>query len=172
MKNSTMSLHDVFVIKLQALLDIEQELVKALPKMSKAASNQELKESFDEHLEETREHVKRLEEALSLLGEEPEPLKGDAIRGLIKDAEWVIENTKGDAAKDAHLIAAANFVEHYEMAGYESALSWAEEMDHDDVADLLRETLDEEEAASGKLQDLALSEINPKANDSENESEE
>jgi ferritin-like metal-binding protein YciE len=159
-----MMLHDIFVQKLQSLLDVEQTLVKALPKMAKAASNPELKKGFNEHLVETKGQVERLKEVFASIGEKPKALKGDAIRGIVKDGEWIIKNVKGKTALDANLIAAASYVEHYEMAGYTAALAWAKEMKHKDTERLLKETLAEEEKADTKMAALGKSIVFPEAN--------
>ena len=158
-----MTLQDLLITKLQVLYDVENQLVKALPKMAKNASDSDLSASFEEHLKQTKGHVERLEKAFKLLDIKPKKMKSEAIRGLVEDAEWVIENVQGDEALDANLIAAAQYVEHYEIAGYGSAQSWASEMGHAEVSDLLQETLDEEKAADKKLNDLATSKINEKA---------
>jgi len=158
------SLHDLLVLKMNSLYYVEQQIVKALPKMAKAANNEDLVTAFTEHLQETKNHVTRLEEALALINEKPEKMRVEAIDGLIADAEWCIKNITEPAALDAALIAAAQYVEHYEVAGYGAARGWAALMNMTEVADLLRETLDEEENADGTLNDLALGGINGVAN--------
>jgi ferritin-like metal-binding protein YciE len=164
------TLHDLLILKLQVLHDVENQLVKALPKMAKAAHSAKLKEAFSAHLEETKRQEERIDEALELAGDEAKGKeKSEAIRGLIKDAEWCIKNITEPAARDASLIAAAQYVEHYEMAGYGAARTWAEEMGHRDIAELLQATLDEEGAANEKLTKLAERGINEKANEMEEE---
>jgi len=158
------TLHDLLILKLHSLLDIETQLVAALPKMSKASSDKGLSFAFEKHLGETENHVKRLEEALGELGEKASKEKVEAIRGLVKDASWVIKTIKNDAARDALLIAAGQYAEHYEMAGYGAAHEWAGLMGHDSVASLLQSTLDEEKAADEKLKELAKGRINSRAN--------
>jgi ferritin-like metal-binding protein YciE len=158
------SLHDLLLLKLHSLYDIESVLVGALPKMIKSATDEELKAAFDKHLGETEEHVKRAESALNELGEKVRKEKVEAIRGLEKDAAWIIKTIKDDAARDAALIAAAQYVEHYEMAGYGAAAEWAELMAHSTVAGLLQATLSEEKAADEKLNELAKGDINQRAN--------
>ncbi len=167
-----MTLHDLLITKMQSLYDVEHEITKALPKMAKAASDAELKSGFEEHLEQTKGQIERLEKAFELLNEKPKKLKSEAIRGLIADGEWVIKNVEGSEALDANLIAAAQYVEHYEIAGYGSAVEWAREMGHTEVADLLEETLEEEEATDEKLNELATSGVNERANDMDEEDEE
>jgi ferritin-like metal-binding protein YciE len=158
------NLHDLLLLKLHSLYDIETQLVTALPKMVKGASDRELKAAFDKHLGETETHVERLEEALMQLGEKSTKEKVEAIRGLVKDASWVLKSIKNDAARDALLIAAGQYVEHYEMAGYGAAREWADLMGHSEVTELLEATLAEEKAADEKLNELAEGGINSRAN--------
>lgn len=150
-----MNLEDLFISKLNVLYDVETALVKAIPKMVKAASDPDLKEGLKGHLEETKNHVERLEKAFKFLDKKPKKLKSEAIRGLIKDGEWVIKNIKPETARDAALARAAQYVEHYEMAGYRGAVSWAEELEEGEVASLLEETLAEEVGSDGTLEEVA-----------------
>lgn len=161
------SLHGLFILKLQSLYDIEQELIKVLPKLAKNASHSDLKAAFTEHLKETKGQAQRLERAFKLLGEKVKKEKVEGIRGIAEDGSWVIKNVKDDAARDAALIGAAQYAEHYEMAGYGTACEWARLMGHDEVAELLEQNLAEEEAANEKLTSLAESGINDEANDME-----
>lgn len=161
------NLHELFILKLQSLYDIEQELVKTLPKLAKNASSDELRDAFETHLEETKMQVDRLEQAFELLDMEPKKEKVEGIRGIAEDGGWIIKNVRDDAARDAALIGAAQYAEHYEIAGYGTALEWAKLMGHDEVADLLQQTLDEEETANKKLTALAEGGINERANDME-----
>jgi len=163
------TLHDLFILKLQSLYDIEVELTKALPKLAKNATSPDLQEAFEMHLKETEGHVKRLEQAMKKLGVQVKKEKVEGIRGIAEDGSWVINNVKDDAARDAALIGAAQYAEHYEMAGYESAIDWARMMGHTEVEDLLQATLDEEQAASAKLKALAEGGIDERANDMETE---
>jgi ferritin-like metal-binding protein YciE len=159
------TLHELLLQKLSVLADVENELVKALPKLAKASTDEKLEEGFRMHLDETKNHSKRLEEAFKLLDSKPQrSLRSSGIRGIIEDGQWVIKNIKPDEALDANLIAAASYAEHYEMAGYKAAIEWAETMGHTKVADLLRANLEEEEAADKKLAELAQADINSKAN--------
>ncbi len=157
-------LHDLLVVKVKALYDIENELTKALPKMAEASNNPQLKQAFQDHLKETEGHVKRLEQIFEKLEVAPEPEKSEGIRGLISDAEWCIDNVIEPAALDAALIASAQYAEHLEMAGYGSAREWAKTMGHNEIADMLEQTEQEEKAADEKLSMLATSEINEAAN--------
>jgi ferritin-like metal-binding protein YciE len=158
------TLHDLLILRLNSLYYTEQELVKALPKMAEAATNTDLAQAFADHADETKNHVTRLEEALASLKEKPQKIKVEAIDGLLADTDWCIKNITDPAALDAALIAAAQYVEHYEVAGYGAARQWAALMDHRKAADLLEQTLVEEEAADGNLNDLALGGINEQAN--------
>lgn len=158
------TLHDLLVIKLQSLYDIEQELVKALPKMAHKATSGELRMAFEEHAEETKNHVRRIEQALAAIDAPVRKEKVEAIRGLEKDAEWVMKTIVDENARDAGMIAAAQYVEHYEIAGYGAAVEWARSMGHDEVVRLLEATLAEEKAADEKLNELAQGGINEKAN--------
>jgi ferritin-like metal-binding protein YciE len=160
--NDTILLRDLLVMKLQALYDTEQELVKTLPKLAKAASDEELKDAFMEHLTQTEGHVTRLERIFERMGEKAKKLKSEAIRGIAEDGAWVIKNVKGGAS-NAALIAAAQYAEHYEIAGYGSAKNWADALGEEEVSSMLEETLEEEKAADEKLSDLALSRINEEA---------
>ena len=154
-----MTLRDLLVQKVQALYDIETQIIKALPKMAKKAKNSELKSAFEEHLAETEEQASRLEQVFEILGEKPKKLKCEGIRGIIEDGAWVMQNVTG-AALDANLIAAAQYVEHYETAGYGSAATWAELLGEDEIKDLLGQTLEEEKAADEKLTSIGESGVN------------
>lgn len=162
MKNTKneVTLHDLFIIKMQSLYDVESELVKALPKMAKKSTNADLKKGFEDHLEETKNHVTRLEQVFESIGQKPKKLKVEAIRGLTADAKWVMDNVKNPEALDAALIGAAQYVEHYEMAGYGTAVEWAKIMGHSEAERLLAETLEEEKAADEKLNEVATTEVN------------
>ncbi len=137
-------------------------MVDALPKMAKAASDEQLKEAFHEHLKETRGQIKRLEKIFSTLEFEPGGQRGDAMEGLIEEGEEILKekDEMEPAVLDAALIAAAQRVEHYEMAGYGTARTYAEKLGEKEAADLLRETLEEEGAADRKLTKLAERSIN------------
>lgn len=157
------SLECLLVDQLQDLYDAESRLIDALPKMADAASSPELKQAFRSHFNETKGHVNRLEQAFQLLDASAKRKTCDAMKGLVSEGEEMIE-AKGDAAiKDAALIAAAQRVEHYEMAGYGSARNFAQRCGRQDVADLLHQTLQEEGGADKKLTQIAESSINAAA---------
>jgi ferritin-like metal-binding protein YciE len=157
------TLHDLFVLKMMALYDMESELVKALPKMAKAAGDPELKQSFLDHLEETKEHVTRLEQVFTILELKPKKTKVEAIRGLVADAEWLIKQKPSQGLLDAVLIASARYVEHYEMAGYLTAIAWAELLDMDDAIEVFEATLEEERKSDMALNEIAEEKINERA---------
>ncbi len=161
---NTETLHGLLILKLQALYDIEQEIVDALPKILEHTTNIDLQKIFTDHLAETEGHVKRLEQAFQLLNEEPETLKCESIRGLVSDTKWLIKKVKKPEVLDAALAAAAQYIEHLEIAGYGSAYEWAKRMKHIEVAELLKQTLEEEKGGDKKMNDLAISKLNDRAN--------
>jgi ferritin-like metal-binding protein YciE len=149
------TLHALLIDELKDLYFAENQLVKALPKLAKVASNPNLKRAFKAHLMETRGHVARLKRALRLLGA---PVKGKtchAMVGLITEGGEAIKTRGPAAVRDANLIGAAQRVEHYEMAGYGTARAFAEALGESEVADLLQATLDEEGAANKKLTEIS-----------------
>jgi ferritin-like metal-binding protein YciE len=154
------TLHELLLNKLMALYDIELQIVKALPKMVKKAKNPELTNGFEMHLKETEGQVKRLEQCFKLLKIKPKKLKSETIRGLVDDASWVMKNVEAGPALDANLIAAAQYVEHYEIAGYGTAIEWAKLMQHTKVEELLTQTLEEEKMTDEKLSSLAETKVN------------
>jgi ferritin-like metal-binding protein YciE len=161
MKNDT--LKDLLILKVKALYDIENQIIRALPKMAKKATNPVLRDGFKRHLNQTKIHASRLEKIFKIFGAKPQKTKVEGIRGLAKDADWVMKNIRDKKALDANLIAAAQYVEHYEMAGYGSAREWAKEIGETEVADLLEQTLKEEKMTDEKLNQLAMSQVNPAA---------
>jgi ferritin-like metal-binding protein YciE len=157
------NLRDLLVTKLQALYDVENQIIKALPKLAKKAGDADLQEAITRHLHQTEGHAERLEQAFGIMEMKMHKMQSGAIRGLSEDADWVVKNTKGKEALDAALIAALRSVEHYEIAAYGAAREWAELIGERQVAELLEETLHEEEEAADALADLALSKVNGKA---------
>jgi ferritin-like metal-binding protein YciE len=157
------NLNDLFVHELEDLYDAEKRLTDALPKMAEAASNQDLKQAFQMHLGETKQHVNRLEQVFQLIGKTPNRETCDAMKGLISEGSDAI-SAKGDPdVRDAALIAAAQRVEHYEIAGYGTLRTFAQQLGMNDIANILQQTLDEEGAADKKLTRIAESHINPQA---------
>ena len=157
------TLHDLFVDELKDLYNAENQLIKALPKMAKAAENEDLKQAFLNHLDETRGQVERLEAIFNELDVNPKGKKCKAMEGLVEEGKEVIDEDGDPAVKDAALIAAAQRVEHYEMAGYGCTRTFAKLLGYEEAASLLQETLDEESAADKKLTELAESVINVEA---------
>ena len=157
------SLRDLLVEQLQDLYDAEKRITKALPKMAKAATSPELKAAFEKHLEETKVQVGRLEEAFEALGEKAKSKTCKAMEGLIAEGEETIKEDAEPEVKDAALIAAAQRVEHYEMAGYGSVSAYAKLLKEKAVFKLLQETLAEEKATDEALSELAESTINLQA---------
>jgi ferritin-like metal-binding protein YciE len=149
------SLHDLFVNELKDLYSAETQLTKALPKMAKAASSPDLREAFEEHLKETEHQVERLEQVFEEIEASPKGKKCKAMEGLIEEGKEIIDEDAEEAVKDAGLIAAAQKVEHYEIAGYGTVRTYAELLGFSNAAKLLQETLDEEGAADKKLTELA-----------------
>ena len=165
------TLHDVYVEQLKDLYSAEVQLTKALPKMAKASSSPELAQGFQEHLEQTKTHVSRLEEIFKGLDEKPTGKTCKAMKGLIEEGAETIEEDASPAAKDALLIAAAQRVEHYEIAGYGSVKTYANLLEEEDAAKLLEQTLQEEVETDEKLTEVAES-INVEAEEGDEGEEE
>jgi ferritin-like metal-binding protein YciE len=159
---SLMSLEDLFKDEIKDLYSAETQLTKALPKMAKKASSDELREAFMSHLEQTRGHVERLEKIGTALEIKLPGKKCKAMEGLVEEGKEVIDEDGEDAVLDLALIAAAQRVEHYEVSGYSSLRALAEFLGYTDAVELLQETLDEESAADEKLTQIAQ-EIYPTA---------
>ena len=157
------SLDELFLDQIRDLYDAEKRLVEALPKMAEAASSSELKAAFNDHLRETEGQVRRLEQVFRHLEENPSRESCAAMKGLISEGDEMVQ-AKGDpAVKDAALIAAAQRVEHYEMAGYGVARNFAQRLGHTAAASLLQQTLDEEKKADLKLTQIAERSVNVQA---------
>lgn len=168
------SLDDLLVHELQDLYHAEGQILKALPTMIKAASHPELQAAFEEHLEQTRGQVERLEQAFKLLGVPAKAKQCDGMAGVIEEGRKMMEEEAAPAVMDAALIAAAQKVEHYEIASYGCVCTYAEMLGYDQVHDLLGQNLDEEETTDERLTALAESVINVDAeetNDIETEKE-
>ena len=157
------TLDDVLEAELKDLYSAEKQLVKALPEIAKAATSKDLKEAVTEHLDETRGHVKRLEDVFEAVGIKPESEHCDGMEGLISEGSEVAEADGDGDARDAALIGAAQRVEHYEIAAYGTARTLAQQLGHTDAARLLGETLDEESAADEKLTKIAEKSVNQAA---------
>ena len=166
------TLHDAFIDELRDAYDAEKQLTKALPKMARAASSPELRAAFEAHLEETRGQIERLEQVFERLDEKVRGKHCDGIAGIIEEGKAVMEEDFDEATMDACLIAGGQRAEHYEMAAYGTLVAWARAMGHQEAADLLQQTLDEEKAADKKLSALAESGINQEAADTAHPHEE
>ncbi len=166
------SLHDLYVEELKDLYNAENQLLKALPKMVKAATHPDLKNAFKEHLEVTRNQVTRLEAIFEKLEESPKGKKCKAMEGLVAEAADTIAEDGIATVKDAALIAAAQRVEHYEMAGYGCVRTFAKLLGYDEAVELLQATLDEEGVADKALTELAETIINIDAENADDEDDE
>lgn len=156
--------HEFFVDELKDIYWAEKHLVKALPKMKKAATSEELAAAFEKHTQETQQHIETLEQVFDLLGEKASAKKCDAMAGLLEEADGIIADTdKGTMIRDAGLILAAQKVEHYEIATYGTLKVFAENMGHQEVADLLNQTLENEKETDVALTEIAVSSINAEA---------
>jgi ferritin-like metal-binding protein YciE len=165
------SLRDLYVDELKDLYSAEKQLVKALPKMVKNATNAQLRQAFSDHLEETEGHVQRLEQIFEELDERPGGKKCVGMEGLIEEAKELLEEDAEEEVLDAGLISKAQHVEHYEIAGYGTVRTYARLLGLDEQAELLQETLDEEGAADKKLTMLSQT-VNVEAETAEDEEEE
>jgi len=159
------TLKDLYIDELKDLYNAEGQLLKALPKMAKAATDPKLKESFETHLTQTEGHVSRLTEIFDALGEKPTGKVCKAMQGLVAEGAETIDEKATPEVKDAGLIAAAQQVEHYEMAGYGCVRAYAEALGETNALKLLNETYGEEQKADALLTKIAESVVNPKANE-------
>jgi ferritin-like metal-binding protein YciE len=156
-------LQELLIEEMRDIYNAEGQLLKALPKMAKAAQSERLKEAFERHLEETEQQIERLERAFESLGE---PVKGKkclAMEGLIAEGKEIMEEHAESPMMDAALICAAQKIEHYEIATYGTICTWADLLGLDEASDLLKETLDEEKTTDETLTEIAESEINTEA---------
>ena len=166
------TLHDAFLDELRDVYDAEKQLLKALPKLAKRASSEELQEAFESHLEETRGQIEKLERVFASLDEKVRGKHCDGIAGILEEGKAVMEEDFDDQTMDACLIASGQRAEHYEMAAYGTLVAWARVMNHEEAAVLLEEILEQEKAADEKLTQLAESGINESAASSEDSEEE
>jgi ferritin-like metal-binding protein YciE len=167
------SLQELLVDELKDLYSAESQLVKALPKIAKSVSTPALKQTIESHLEETRGHVERLQQIAEILDCKVTGKKCAGMEGLLEEGSELLDAEGDESVVDAAIVAAAQRVEHYEMAAYGSARTIAEQLGHNDVVQLLQETLNEEKAADQKLTHVVESEIYPNVhNGSETEEEE
>ena len=157
------TMNDLFVHTLRDVYYAEEKITKALPEMVEKSAESQLKQAFSKHLDETQNHVARLEEIFRMLGIEAKGVDCPAIDGIIEEAEDVAGEVADKQVLDAALIAAAQAVEHYEMTRYGTLIAWAKQLGRNDCAAVLQRTLDEEKAADDKLTSLAQSFVNRKA---------
>jgi ferritin-like metal-binding protein YciE len=157
------SLQKLYIEELRDLYNAENQLVKALPKMAKGASHQELKQAFENHLDQTKEHVERLEEIFKRLDQKPTGKTCKGMKGLIEEGSEMLEEDGDDAVLDAGLIGAAQRVEHYEIAAYGTVRTFANMLGEQEAAELLQQTLEEEGEADKLLTELAESVVNVEA---------
>lgn len=163
-KMTNSKFHDLFVEELKDIYWAEKNLVKALPKMAKAATSEELSTCISNHLEETKVQVTRLEQVFELLGKKPQAKKCEAMEGLIAEGQEVVDDTEEDTAvRDAGIIIASQKIEHYEISAYGSLRTLANIMGHTDVVKLLDQTLQEEKNADSLLTEVAESTVNEEA---------
>lgn len=154
------TLEELFIHNLKDIYNAEKQLVKALPKMAKAATSEKLRDGFEEHLQQTQGHVERLEQIFSALDVNGKGVKCLAMEGLVEEGAEAIHEKADDAIHDAALIAAAQKVEHYEIAAYGTLATFADRLGNSEAAELLKQTLAEEKETDEKLTELAESEIN------------
>ena len=156
-------LHELFLEELADVYSAEQQITKALPKMAKAAESDELRMAFEEHLEQTQEQIARLEQVFRSLNETLKRKTCKGMQGLIEEGSEMMQEHKGSSEIDAALIAAAQKVEHYEIASYGTLCTWAEQMGHDEALELLKQNIDEEETTDERLTEIAESLANQRA---------
>jgi|SRR5579872_1005936 len=154
---------DLFLAQIKDIYDAEKQLVKAIPKMAKASSSEELRQGFQEHLEQTKGHVSRLEQIFDQLGQKASGTKCKGMAGLIEEGEEIVEEVEQSPLRDAGLIAAAQKVEHYEIASYGTLRTFAQMLGHRQAERLLEQTLEEEKETDQKLTELAESMVNEEA---------
>jgi len=164
-------LKELYIEELKDLYNAENQLVKALPKLAKAADSDELREGFEEHLEQTKGHVQRLEQIFEMLGESPKGKKCVGMEGLVEEGQEMIDEDFEGSVKDAGLIGAAQRVEHYEIAGYGTVKALAQTLGENEHVELLEQTLQEEKETDEKLTELA-EQINSQATSEGEEGEE
>ena len=157
------TLDDLFLDTLKDIYYAEKQIVKALPKMAKAAGSADLKAGFEKHLKETEGHVQRVEQVFEMHGHKPKAVDCPAIDGIIKEANEIAGEVEDKQVLDAALLASAQAVEHYEITRYGTLIAWAKELGRSDCASVLQKNLDEEKATDKKLTELAESRVNLQA---------
>jgi ferritin-like metal-binding protein YciE len=157
------SLHRLYLSELSDLYSAEKQIVKALPKMIEKTESPELRQALEDHLEETKRHVERLEQVFEMHGESPKRQKCKGMEGILVEGDEMVGRDAAPAVRDAAIISAGQRVEHYEMAAYGTVRTYAEQMGHDKAAAVLQETLAEERAADEKLSNIATRRVNIQA---------
>ncbi len=157
------TMNDLFYGLLQDVYFAEKELVKTLPKLANGSDSPELAEAFSDHLEQTKGHVERLEEAFKMIDMKPKAKRCDAILGIVAEGHEVMKEADDPDVRDAGVLAAAQAAEHYEIARYGTLCAWARQLGEDDVAELLHQTLEEEKEADEKLTAIADKSVNREA---------
>ena len=160
MSKEPKKLDDLFHDTLKDVYFAEKKILTTLPKMAKAAQNDDLKAAFEKHRRETEGQVKRLEQVFAIIGKKPQGKTCDALMGIVKEGEEIIDEYKDSPALDAGLLAVAQAVEHYEISRYGTLKAWAKELGHEGAATLLDETLEEEKNTDAALTELAESVVN------------
>jgi len=149
------SLHDLYLEELRDLYSAEKQILKALPKVIESTDSPDLRRALSNHLEETKNHTLRLEQVFQLHNEKAKAQTCDGMKGILEEADDILDHDENAAVRDAGIIAGCQRVEHYEIAGYGSVRTWAEQMGHREAAQLLQQTLDEEKHADKKLTEVA-----------------
>lgn len=163
------TLKDLYIDELKDTYDAENQIAKALPKMAKEATNEELRAAIEQHLDQTQTQIERLEQIFEELGEKAKGTKCEATKGLLEEAKRMMDDAEDEDVRDAAIIGSAQKVEHYEIAAYGTLRTYAELLGFDEQAELLQETLDEEKEADENLTELAVTCINMEANEEEEE---
>jgi ferritin-like metal-binding protein YciE len=166
------SLNDLLQDELKDIYDAEKQLTKALPKLAKKAASEELRQAFEEHLQQTEQHIERLEQVFEQLELPARGKTCEGMKGLLREGQEMMQDAEDDATRDALMIASAQKVEHYEIASYGSARTWANLLGKTEVASLLEETLEEEKETDQRLTSIAESMVNPEAAQGGQEEEE
>lgn len=167
--NAAKGLHELFEDQLKDIYWAEKALTKAIPKMIKNATSEELKAAFTDHLDVTEEHVSRCEDVFESIGKKATASKCEAMEGLIKEAEEIMGSTEPGSVRDAGLICAAQKVEHYEIASYGTLVAWANQLGESEAAAWLEETLNEEKEADVTLTEIAEANVNEEADDEDDD---
>ena len=157
------TLHDLFVMGLKETYGAELQIMDIMPQVIDAVSSSDLKQAFQNHVQATQEQISRLEDVFEMLDIDPEPMTCNAVAGLIEDGKRIIQASGDPMVKDAGLIAAEQKMEHFEIASYGTLRTWAQEMGHNDVADILQMTLKEESQTDKQLSQMAEERINVNA---------